>query len=40
MYYMQSGDVPRAQIIGNQANREQYPDLNAVIVQFGYSFRL
>jgi hypothetical protein len=39
-YYMQSGDVPRQQIIGNQANREQYPDLNAVIVQFGYSFRL
>lgn len=39
-YYMQSGDVPRAQIVGNQANREQYPDLNAVIVQFGYSFRL
>jgi hypothetical protein len=39
-YYIQSGDVPREQIIGNQANREQYPGLNAVIVQFGYSFRL
>ena len=26
------------QIIGNQANREQYPDLSAVIVQFGYRF--
>lgn len=39
-YYMQSGNVPSEQIIGNQANREQYPDLNAVIVQFGYSFKL
>lgn len=39
-YYMQSGEVPHQQIIGNQANREQYPDLNAVIVQFGYSFKL
>lgn len=37
-YYQQSGDVPRAQIIGNQAGREQYPDLSAVIVQFGYRF--
>ncbi|MET0660757.1 MAG: DUF3570 domain-containing protein [Steroidobacteraceae bacterium] len=39
-YYMQSGDVPSEQIIGNQHNREQYPDLNAVIVQFGYKFGL
>jgi hypothetical protein len=39
-YYMQSGTVPREQIIGNQAGREQYPDLSAVIVQFGYRFRL
>lgn len=39
-YYHQSGDVPREQIIGNQANREQYPDLSAVIVQFGYRFGL
>ncbi len=37
-YYQQSGDVPRDQIIGNQAGREQYPDLSAVIVQFGYRF--
>lgn len=37
-YYQQSGDVPREQIIGNQAGREQYPDLSAVIVQFGYRF--
>jgi hypothetical protein len=32
--------VPREQIVGNQAGREQYPDLSAVIVQFGYRFRL
>jgi hypothetical protein len=39
-YYQQNGSVPREQIIGNQANREQYQDLSAVIVQFGYRFRL
>jgi hypothetical protein len=39
-YYQQSGSVPREQVIGNQARREQYPDLSAVIVQFGYRFRL
>jgi hypothetical protein len=39
-YYLQTGTVPREQIIGNQAGREQYPDLSAVIVQFGYRFRL
>ncbi len=39
-YYMQSGEVPAGQIIGNQARREQYPDLSAVIVQFGYRFKM
>lgn len=39
-YYMQSGKVPSGQIIGNQARREQYPDLDALIVRFGYKFRL
>jgi Protein of unknown function (DUF3570) len=39
-YYQQSGEVPREQIIGNQANREQYPDLSAIIAQFSYSFGL
>jgi hypothetical protein len=39
-YYQQSGSVPQEQIIGNQADREQYPDLSAVIVQFGYRFGL
>lgn len=39
-YYMQSGKIPSDQIIGNQARREQYPDLDAVIVQFAYKFKL
>lgn len=39
-YYMQSGEVPSEQIIGNQAYREQYPDLSAVIVQFAYKFKM
>jgi len=38
--YQQSGTVPRDQIIGNQAGREQYPDLSAIIAQFSYSFGL
>jgi len=37
-WYRQSGTVPGSQIIGNQANRDNYPDLNALIVQFGYRF--
>jgi hypothetical protein len=36
--YRQTGTVPSSQIIGNQASRDNYPDLNAVIVQFGYRF--
>jgi len=39
-FYQQSGNVPSEQIIGNQAAREQFPDLRAVILQFGYSFKL
>jgi hypothetical protein len=39
-YYMQSGEVPAEQVIGNQAHREQYPDLSAVILQFGYKFKM
>lgn len=38
--YQQSAGVPGGQIFGNQANREQVPDLDAVIVQFGYRFKL
>lgn len=37
-YYRQSGSVPGAQIVGNQSARNNYPDLNAVIVQFSYRF--
>ena len=37
-WYQQSGTVPSGQIIGNQASRDNYPDLNAVILQFSYRF--
>lgn len=37
-WYRQTGTVPAGQIIGNQAARDNYPDLNAVIVQFSYRF--
>lgn len=39
-YYQQSGTIARQQLIGNQLAREQYPDLTAVIAQFGYRFNL
>ena len=38
--YQQSGNVPGGQLIGNQSRHEQFPDLDAVIVQFGYRFKL
>lgn len=37
-WYTQSGSVPADQLIGNQAGRDNYPDLNAIIVQFSYRF--
>ena len=37
-WYTQSGTVPAEQLIGNQASRDNYPDLNALIVQFSYRF--
>lgn len=37
-WYQQSGSVASNQLIGNQVGRNNYPDLNAVIVQFGYRF--
>ena len=37
-WYTQSGTVPSWQLIGNQAGRDNYPDLNALIVQFSYRF--
>ena len=36
--YTQSGNVSSSQLIGSQIDRDNYPDLNAVIVQFGYQF--
>ncbi len=37
-WYGQTGSIPAGQTIGNQAGRDNYPDLNAIIVQFGYRF--
>lgn len=37
-FYQQSGSIPSGKIIGNQADRNNYPDLNALIVQFSYRF--
>lgn len=37
-FYQQSGDIPASGLIGNQVNQDNYPDLNAIIFQFGYSF--
>ena len=39
-WYRQSGTVPADQLIGNQSGRDNYPDLNALIVQFSYRFDL
>jgi hypothetical protein len=39
-WYQQSGSVPSGQLIGNQVNRDNFPDLNAVILQFSYNFSL
>jgi hypothetical protein len=38
--YQQSGHVPADQSVGAQAQRPQFPDLDALIVQVGYRFRL
>jgi len=36
--YKQSGSIPSGQLIGNQLSRDNYPDLNAVILQYSYRF--
>lgn len=36
--YQQRGDIPAGNLIGNQIGLVQYPDLDAVIVQFSYRF--
>lgn len=37
-FYRQSGDVASDVLIGNQVNQDNYPDLNAIILQVGYQF--
>ncbi len=37
-YYQQDGKIPAGQIIGNQASRELYPGLSAVILGVSYRF--
>ena len=37
-YYQQSGGIPSSELIGNQVNFDNTPDLNAIILQFGYRF--
>jgi hypothetical protein len=37
-FYQQSGSIPSGQLIGNQLSRDNYPDLNAVILQYSYRF--
>ena len=37
-FYQQSGSIPGNQLIGNQTNQDNYPDLNAIIFQYGYRF--
>lgn len=36
--YQQSGNIGNNELIGNQVNQDNYPDLNAIIIQYGYSF--
>jgi hypothetical protein len=36
--YQQRGDMPADLLVGNQAGRVDYPDLDAVIAQFSYRF--
>ena len=36
--YRQSGNVSADRLIGNQIGRDNYPDLNAIIFQYGYQF--
>lgn len=38
--YSADGSVPASLLIGNQGNRELYPDLDAIIAQFSYHFDL
>jgi len=37
-FYQQSSSIAGNQLIGNQVNQDNAPDLNAIIFQFGYGF--
>lgn len=39
-FYQQKAKAPAATLIGNQVGNVQMPDFNAVILQFGYHFKL
>jgi hypothetical protein len=39
-FYRQTAEAPREVLIGNQLGNAQMPDFNAVILQFGYHFKL
>ena len=39
-YYQQKAKAPNEVLIGNQIGNSQMPDFNAVILQFGYHFKL
>lgn len=39
-YYQQNGDIPGELLIGHQADREQSPEVTAIIAQFSYRFGL
>ncbi|ANO52686.1 DUF3570 domain-containing protein [Woeseia oceani] len=39
-YYKQTGDVPDDQVIGNQRDRDLYPGLDAIVLNFSYRFGL
>ena len=36
--YQQSGSIPASQLIGNQVDQDVYPDVTAIILQYGYGF--
>jgi hypothetical protein len=36
--YQQDGNIPRSSLVGNQLERDNYPDLTAIIFQFSYRF--
>ena len=37
-FYSSSGNVPADRLVGNQGDRQIYPDLDAIIAQFTYRF--